>query len=167
MPTRRNVEPDDILKAIVRRIRDQVQGATESTCFLTDDPETIAAGLPGEIWYTVAPGQVGKFDESMFDGGGIEQAFTTTDVAVTIHNVAINEQIGRGTRLFTDKSKSIYHLATPVLKALAGHELLDEDGTALLAQPIFPSDYSVTRDPEKRTASIQLAFSIAFDWDLS
>lgn len=162
-----NSNVDIILQRTVARLIDQIDCATESTCFITDDPDAVNVGLPGDIWYTVSPGVSGSFLDPFFDGGGQEQAMVDTLIAVTIHNIQLHDEVGRGEEFFADDDRGMFDLAKPVLKAIAGYDLQDESGNEILCQPFFPRDYNVHRDTKQRLGKMQIAFSVKFDWDLS
>lgn len=158
---------DIILQRVRARLIDQIDCATTATCWITDDPEAVKAGAPGDVWYTVAPGVSGDFSDPHFDGGGQSQALTSTTIAVTIHNIQLFDEIGRGESFYADDTKGMFDLAKPVIKALAGHDLQDTSSNEILAQPFFPRGYSVFRDPKTRLGSMQITFDTMFDWDLS
>jgi hypothetical protein len=162
--------PDVIWPRIVDRLIDQITTATTSTCYLSLDPNRLPSPNPGEFIYVVTPAVSGQFDEGAFDGGGPDMATVRWPVVVTVHSIAMNDESGRDAEFIANATRGIVAKGTEVVKALAGHDLQDEEAPSqdLLAQPIFPDNAALDRDnPQKGSGLIQFGFMVIFDWNLS
>lgn len=167
MPNRIDSSLDIILNRIVARLREQIEGANEANCYVSDDPDGLPAGNSSQFIYVVSPAPSGRFNEGMFDGGGTLQATVDTVLTVTVHSTAMNDQPHRAEQFFLNESRGLFaSKASPVLKALAGHDLTDQEGDWILTQPIIPLDYNWER-PNQKKGSVQFGFRIMFDWKLT
>lgn len=160
--------PDEILTLAVARLIEQIDGLTPATCVVVDNPDDAPPTTPrSPFCYTVAFAPTGKFDESAFDGGATMMATVDAVLVVTVHRIASNDKAGSAESFLLDRNNGIFAAGMrPVLKALAGHDLLDKDGNGILAQPLFPVDWDVHRESARR-GSIQVGFRAIFDYDLT
>lgn len=158
---------DAILLRVVARLIDQIADANASTCYLSLDPDTLPSPNPGEIVYVVTPASSGQFDESSLDGGGNALCVIQWPLVITIHNTAINDEVGHDAQFLTNSTRGVVGKTTGVLKALVAHDLQDASSNEILAEPLIPSDAAVERVPATKRGSIQLGFSMLIDWDLS
>lgn len=165
---RTNDELHTILDRIVARLIDQLPEVNEANCYYLLEPigEHLPAPSPADFVYAVAPADHGSFDAGLFDGGGQNQATVDTVITVTIWSMRDLDKLGRDQRFLGDQRLGVMPRAKLVLKALAGHDLTDDAGNQILAQPLFPQAYHIARQ-ERNLGSIQLGFSCRFDWDLS
>ncbi len=158
---------DEVLTQVVARLIDQLDDATTSTCYMSLDPDRLPAGNPGDFIYVVTPFPSGTFPWGQ-DGGGPNQVVCQWPVVVTIHNTAINDEVGREEEWITNTDRGVVIKSTLVLKALVTHDLQDVAAeNEILAQPIQVFDGAIDKVQTKRRGSIQFAFLILFDWDLS
>jgi len=161
---RTNADPELILERIAARLIDQLEGVSAANCFAVLAPTRDAVPNAADFIYHVSLVS-GQFDSGAFDGGGNEQATVHAQLAVTIWSTRDLDQVGRDRKFLVDPGLGLLPKAKKVLLALSGHDLEDESGNELLDQPFFPADFHIER-LERNLGSIQIGFSIVFDWDL-
>jgi len=159
----------EVLKAFRERMQFQL-GLKSQTCFISDNPDAKPP-TPGAsfhpIWCVISDGGRGSFDAGMYDGGAEFQATCMSTIVVTIHTASQMDQPHHADQILNRRGSGLYRLATKALKAFTGddRDILNELGEQILNQPPFPQDWNVIRDARQH-ASIQIGFSIVFDWNL-
>ena len=157
---------DEILLRLLARLTAQVSEATDDTAIISSNPDELPPNPGGDYFFVLSPPPSWSFTEQ-YEGGESEQCQTHTTFIVTVWSTIQRDSVGRAKELFTNADRGLFVAATSVLKAFLGHDLQNADGTdEILNDPIHPSNMSWKRD-DRAKASIQIAFDIKFDWDLS
>lgn len=162
---RRDSNPSEILLALKARLIDQVDSANDVTCIINADPDQVPEPMPGEFHYVITPSPSFTFDDAMFTGGGQRQCTTNWIFAVTVHSRNNQDHTGSDEIFITSKEFGVFYRIGEVLKALAEYDLTDEHDNPILNQPIYPYSGNFHR-PTEREGSVQIGFSLQFDWDL-
>jgi hypothetical protein len=154
----------DILTSVVDRLRSEVPGCNEATCYLALNPDAIG-NSPGDHIFVVAP-MSGQFDEGMWDGGGLEQLTANGGIIVKIHCPILLDDHTKEAALLTDEKLSIIRKANKVIGVLCDPEWSPtKDNNELTRNPLSPSGYTIDRDSFGRVGGIELSFRCVFDWD--
>jgi hypothetical protein len=153
-----------VLQAIVERLRSQVaQLSSESTCFLSMDPEPCHEERQN-LYATVAP-MSGRFDDEIFDGSAY--ANELAGVVITVWSMMKLDRPGGDVRMMTEDARGLLNLKRAILKALKGHDLLDGEGHKILVRPMRPLNAGHPQRHEEEQGSFSLSFSTDFIWDLT
>lgn len=153
-----------VLQAIVDRLREQLD-LNPSTCFLSIDPEPCA-NISHNLFLTVSP-DGGQFREGEFAGAGENLVIENTHAVITIFSQIRLDRVEHATSFLTDNARGVLTMKRKVLKALAGHILVDTDGNALLVDYLEPVSAPRPQSDRAKIGDVQLWFSTNFHWDLS
>lgn len=158
-------DPVEAFGYVVSKLREDIDGADESSCFFAEDPDLFPKGTPADVVYTVSPSPTGSFLEDEFVGGGKFNLSTSTYVVVTAHVQQDLEQANRVDVSVLDDHRSLFRYAKWILKALTGyHPKRPGTEDRVFNEPLLPSNY--TRRIDQRKGSVQIAFRMDFDWYL-
>lgn len=158
--------PDVILKAIIKRIIAEVDSASDSNVYLS----TISMELPpnpAEVMYEIAFSHNFSSWDSEFTGAGNEGLHTQMTLMVTISTVIQVDEVGRDFYFLTHETLGVCKRMTDVLRALSNHDLLDDSGNQILAEPLRLSQGQIPPKDDRRRGFVTLLLECAFDWDLS
>ena len=157
--------PYEIIYDVTNRLRSTLKLAP-ANCFISDHPDD-APPTPSNVWIVVSPDPGGSFVESHIVGGGQDHCTVETQVVTTIHAANQQDQAGHAKEFFGDRNEGVYVLAKNVLKVLTGYMPGEYADTPIqrLHQPLIPTQYTTQR--QRPAGSIQIAFKVVFDWDLS
>ncbi|MFG0261525.1 MAG: hypothetical protein ACF788_03965 [Novipirellula sp. JB048] len=167
---RGQISQDEILIAIVDRLRDQIDDYNDQNCWESDDPVPISHPGGNELC-TVSFGP-GQYPAEFFGGGGAD---TLTEVGSVIIAPTVPLQGDRprrrSRRIHKDPDgRSLLHRKRQILSALFGSEW----EPSLAGQPLLrdmPSPIRCTPPGEvhigdARMLQIQLSVQTIFDWSL-
>ncbi len=150
-----------ILEAIVKKLQEDVEGCTESTCYPALDSDALPMPALGDLVVVVAPSG-GSANREAMNGGGRESLGFDSNIIVKIHAPNLLDQDGRDSVLLTDKTRGVLGRATEVLSALtdwspatASHILTHE--------AMWPVSYAIGKTPEG-TGFFEWTFALGFDW---
>jgi len=162
---------------ILDRVRDRLIAAcdaiTASLIHVSDDPEP-PPGWDGELVVIVSQGD-GVFPAEHPIGAGADELHEQATVSVQIFKRSWIDRHGEYEKSLTDANASapgLLLMKHQILKALAGHALLDESGNLLVTEYIRPASSNAPmrdryRQQGKPRADLQLVFETNFVWDLS
>lgn len=166
-----NKEADygEILLAIVERLRSQVKGCNEATCYFALDPDSLTGDNPGDHIVIVSPAS-GQFRGSAFTGGG--RAFLAVEGGffVKIHCPTLVDQQSRDAFAITSESLGVIRKGTAVLGALLEPwvPLVNSSGGEFaMTGSLEPLSFQIDKDDKDVVRAIQFAFGCPFDWDLT
>lgn len=161
-----STKPEIVIQRLRARLISQISGANESTLTICSDPDMLPEQPVGEFHFVISPSPRFQFDQGLFDGGEQNQCETTWIIAVTVHTIHPSlDQPFSDEMFFYHPDSGVMPVFTRVLNALAGHDLKDEQGNEILAQPLFPYDGDLSKQSARR-GSMQLGLAATFDWDL-
>jgi hypothetical protein len=165
-PSRISTTLPVVLAAVAARLRSQLS-LTEATCYWMLDREEPTP-TSKNFFVTIHP-DGGNFDEALFDGGGENQLTDSTGIVVTIHTHTQLDRGGRDKEALFQPNKGLLPYMKPVLKALAGHDLvINDNGDTCLRELIRPVGYKTPlRSHAERWSRIEIYFALSFDWDMS
>jgi hypothetical protein len=157
--------PVEIFQYVIEQLKTSIEGADESSCFFTENPDEFPEGGAAFIAYTVSPSPTGSFLEDEFVGGGLYNMSTSTYVVVTAH---VQRDLDFASRIdisIEDDNRSLFTHAKHILKALAMY-YPQRPGTTeyVFNEPLIPSNFTMRFDG--RRASVQVAFRVDFNWDV-
>ena len=155
---------DEILNAIVIRLRDQISDFNSSNCYLSMDPDAIPQS-PGEFTCVVAPTS-GSFEEAFLDGGGQQQCTSAGGFVAKVHSPVQLDDLGRDVEFLTHDSLGLIELMRLVLKALVAWSPKDDLGNELTRDPLLPANFAFTRT-RRSLGAVEITFHLSHDWDLS
>lgn len=167
-----------LLTEVETRLRAEVDGFNEATCFICDDPVPPDSYFPtGGVVCTIALVD-GEFNGGHYIGGGANVLTETCSLVVTPMLNIVLDQPPRAKAALLNDSKGILTRYKPrILRAL----LVDDINAAILA-PWFPVKDAkpLTRGALLPTRSqgprklqgadwigLSLYFEVEFDWDLT
>jgi hypothetical protein len=156
--------PDEILNAVVERIRSQVPELNNAgRCFLALNPQKAQSPTTGDFFCVVAPAS-GVFQREFFEGGGQQQATVESTITATIFSTSQLDPALRDAIFLTGTTRGIFKVATKLLKALAdwSPQISEREMTR---DPLVPLRYSIARS-DRGLGSIELEFKVTFDWNL-
>jgi hypothetical protein len=164
---------DDVLLKVVARLIDQIEGANESNCYLSLDPDSLPSN-PGDHVYVVAP-VAGQFRAGAFIGGGLNHLATEAGCKVAIHCPSLIDQNQRDAVAITDASLSVLRKATAVIAALChtgagplpGSAWVPRVGEYDLTGQFEPVSFALFKHANDAIRSIELSFRFSFDWDMT
>lgn len=158
----------DVLEAVAARLRARLS-LTEATCYwLTDHEDEDRPPPTSKNFYITIKPDGGEFDRGLFEGGGENQLTDSTGIVVTIHTHTQLDRGGRDKQALFHSTSGLLPYVKPVLKALAGHDLVLPTGNRCLRELLRPVGYSTSkRRAKEHWASVDLYFALMFDWDLS
>lgn len=154
-----------VLQAVVDRIRDQVPrlGAA-NTCFISMKPEP-RTDVRQSIYCTVCP-MSGDYDQEMFAGSGAQGVIEHSGVIVTVFSQMKLDRADADEQMLLHLDRGLLRLKGQILKALAGHSLVNGLNQQLLLQPMAPLNSGYPRDAGDSAGEFSLSFSTDFRWDL-
>lgn len=169
-------DPEDILVSIVERLIDQIDQATDDSCYVTDQPMPIA--MPsGRYILTVSLGD-GNFPVEYFAGGGHDTI--TEQVSIVVSAIVAHQQDRphrrhRRTGLdpnrnTDDTTPNLMYWRRSILKALLPDPSeweINKNGEPLLRDQLSPSSTIGPRDVrigDAMCSAIQISFTTLFDW---
>ncbi len=164
----RSTTQADVLLRVRDRLIARISGLTDTTCFLTLEPEPPME-LKSNLFVTVCP-MSGRFDDGALTGGGQEVAIEEAGVIVTIWSACKLDKAGEATAALTDTTRGVLVLKRKILQALTSHDLLDANGNKMLVDYMQPVTSDIPRASvygETQKIGVPLAFSTNFAWDLS
>ena len=154
---------ETILPLIVTRLISQLSLST-ATCFLGDRDEEHSPN-PGTAYYVVFP-DGGRFDDSLFAGGGREQLCADAIFGVKIISRLMLDRPGVATQVFTHATHGLMPKMHSVLDALAAFEP-SSGGNTLVREVVQPLDWQGPTRKAKDLSELIVRFGCLFDWDLS
>ena len=164
--TRVDTTQDVVTDRLIVRLRDQLS-LKETHCYETDEPEKVTIPPGGDYWVTVFVGP-GSFDVPMQIGGGANQCVEMMPVTISAYSRIRLDPTERANRQLHEAARGLYPLKKKLLKALVGHDLLDEDGNTFLRQLIYALRSSLPEvDNQAGWGRISVEFGLEWDWDLS
>ena len=153
---------DAVVARLIRQMNDVFRAAN---CYQTVEPHPqfdVAHGL----FCQVSPAE-GRFDDPALAGGGAHTCFENAITDVTVFSRVRLDQPNRSEKVLKDASRGLLVLKRRILTALTGHDLQDADGNEILINLIAPVTATrPTFDPREHVASVSLAFSTDFEWNL-
>ncbi len=157
-----------ILQSIVDRIIDQLVEATTANTYINFDPDVTSN--PGKFVFVVAPAG-GTFDESMIDGGGLDQVTSTTNIVVKIHSPDQRDQPGRGKTSLIGSTTGLVLIHRKLLRALVAFDPVDEDGNEQCRNPLMPGQFTYQRATQagqgpRSYSAVEQVFVADFDWNM-
>lgn len=162
-----------VLEAVIARLIAAVDGFSARNCILTaQPPQEPPENIHGDYFATVSPTN-GRFDEGVHEGAGIEGTLEYAGVVIVIFSRIKLDRVGHDTALLTDASRGLLELKRLILRALSGHDLMDESGDSLLANfmaPLRSDSPNSTWEKGGRgpaLGDLALTFSTDLLWDLS
>lgn len=167
---RTETTPEEILKLFKAKLMAGVHGCDEGLCHISADPNKAPSGLRAgrPFGYTITPSPTLQFDDAEFVGAGVNGATVKWHIVVTVHAYSTTDRAGVSEEFLTNPETGLFTAGLrPVLKALAGQELLNADGVAILNQPLIPADADWARDGVMASGNVQAAFEVNFDYDLT
>lgn len=162
-----NTTLPEVLEAVAKRLRDQLEFG-ESRCFWALDRGEEPPPTAADTFLIIKP-DGGTFDAGLFVGGGTEQLTDDTGLIVDLYSLLMLDRGGRDKEGLFHAAKGLYPLATRVVKALAGHDLvIDDDGNTCLRELILPAGHSQPRVmDDNRGVSMTVTFNLSFDWNVA
>ena len=168
----------DLLTEVETRLRAEIEGFNEGTCFICDSPVPPDAYFPtGGVVCTIALVD-GHFDQGNYVGGGANVLTETCSLVITpMVNIVLDQPSRARAALLNDGKGILTRYKPRILRAL----LVDDPDAATLA-PWFPvkNGLPMTRGAMLPTRSdgprqlqgadwlgLSLWFEVAFDWDLT
>lgn len=161
--------PDEILAAIVDRLRERVAGYNDQNCWESDQPIPISHPGGGELC-TVSMGG-GDFPPEFFGGGGADTLTERGLIVVTpIVPVRGDRPYRRSRRVRSDPG-SVLTRKRQILSALFADPTWEPavDGRPLLRELMSPGRATDPHDVttgESRMIAIQISMNVLFDWSL-
>lgn len=157
--------PDEILTAIVERIRDQVPELNGvGRCYLSLHNNKAAPPASGDFFCVVSP-LSGVFQPEFFEGGGQQQLMVESSIVVRIFSTAQVDPAFQDAIFLTSATRGILSIASKVLRALAAWTPL-VDGDEATRDPLAPHKYVMSRN-DRNFGAIDLEFKVTFDWNLA
>lgn len=165
----------EILEAVVTRLRACVPEYTDLTCFVSDHPTPVSFPA-GPVCCTVSLGS-GTFPEPFFAGGGHLTLCEQTTLLVAPYVRSKLDKPAQTTQIMLNETKGLVSRFKPaILKALlvddsSGTRVtwqpLDTTGNRLLRSNLAPANCSAAApDASGEFMGMILAFSVEFDWRL-
>lgn len=162
----------EILTAVVARLRECIPEYTDLTCFVSDHPTPVSFPA-GPICCTVTLG-AGTFPERMFAGGGQLTLCEQTTLLVSPYVRSKLDKPAQTTQIMLNEEKGLITRFKPaILKALLqdGASLpwqpLDSTGQRLLRSDLAPANCSAPApDATGEFMGMIMSFAVEFDWRL-
>lgn len=156
--------PDEVLLSIKRRLIDVIADGTDSSVYLSSVPDELPPNAADFMYEVAFSG--GQMLDGEMAGGGVNTIHVVGAVAVTVHSTVQIDEAGRDDEYLTSGELGILPRVTQVLRALAVHDLENEGGEQILAEPMRPVDAQVPSHTPRRRGFSSVGFSVEFDWDL-
>lgn len=153
---------DVILPLIVTRLISQMSQSA-ATCFLGDPEEEYPN--PGHVYYVVYF-DGGRFDDSLWGGGGREQLACDAIVGVKIVTRNQLDEPGRDNQKLNHATLGLFPRLHAVLDALAGFEIVSGSDPQV-REVLQPLDIPTRIKRAKGSASLTVRFGCLFDWNLT
>lgn len=156
----------EVSERIVARLIDQVADFGTANCFISvdDDPDI---GSQHNIYCAVTP-MGGRFSDADQAGAGSEVIFYEGTVAIRIYSRMKLDRNGYSAAMLNEVSRGLFTLEHQVVKALAGHDLLDGSGNEILSRYLWVvSDTEPTHERVLDKGDLTLQFGTDFLWDFS
>lgn len=156
-----------VLERVIARIINQLpQDFGTKNCFLTLDPLPPKLRTHPQLCCTVSP--MGGMYEGV-EGGGHNQVFELSGVIVGVWSAMVLDEDGHAEAVLNHQAKGLLRIKRRLLKSLAGHNLVDENGDAILISFMAPKESQHPQEmrPLREFTGFTLYFSTEFEWDLS
>ena len=165
--TRIDITQTVVVRRIVARLRD-VLDLPDHRCYETLEP-LVDPPIPkgGEYFLTVSPGD-GRFDVPMQEAAGAAQLMELASVTVTAYAKIALDPGDRATEILHKVARGMLPIKGDILRALVGHDLVDEDGNTFLRAYLYAmQSWRPRYNADTKIAMIAVAFGTDYDWDLS
>lgn len=153
-----STKPKAILEAVQRRLI--ASGAFTSDNCEVSQHDADWESTPGEAWATIWI-EGGQFDPEQIDGG---LPMIKAAVSVGVHTRIMLDEAGRDERTLTEKNSGLLVLIDKVFQSLWLHDLLDESGDAILAEPMRPIQMETPQRPPGEWATIVKHWEVVYLW---
>lgn len=154
-----------VLEAVVAHLRTDLS-MTEANCFwsLEYRDEDVPPTAPNQFMVLQPDG--GTFDNSLFEGGGINQLMADTGLTVKLYTLFQLDRGGRDQQALFH-TKGVLTMLDNVVRSLTGLDpnLPVGDTTYGLRKFVQPAGWSAPRRLENgRGVALDVAFNLSFDW---
>ena len=162
-----NTDQSTIINAVLKRLITEVAELNESNCVIPEDDDSPQIPRQSSILVAVSP-MGGQFDDGWFEGGAADQCHEHSGVLVTVWSQIKLDTPGRRTSAMLEINRGLMPWKKKILKALAGHRLLDDNGNELLTELMAPRDSRFPRrSSDGECVGVAISFATDFLWDLT
>jgi hypothetical protein len=162
----------EIMLAIVQRLRERVDGLTDSTCFISDQRMPVSWPA-GHLACTVVAGE-GEVDDAMWTGGGYSTICEHLQIQITIWLRCMLDQIPRAEASLAGEEGMLSRFKPQLIRALLLEKYggrienwmpAGSDGLGLLRNPLqLLRCGAPLPDSEQKYLGMTLFFRASFDW---
>lgn len=157
----------ELFEEIRARITEQIgEFSVPNTCFIVVDPSEFTPSQRQTLCATISP-HSGDFEQGIFTGAGIDGVVEQSGFTVTVWSQMRLDRHDEKTESMLDAARGLFPLKRKILKALAGWMPVDDAGASLLVEYIAPISAGFPQVAPDGYCTMSLAFSLAWNWDLT
>lgn len=170
-----DVNQIELFEAVLAHLRTTLS-LDERSCYSVVDRHSPGLPHSGDFWVTLSLGSQSEFDDTLIDGGGIEQVTEFVPLIVAGYSRVKLDSTGHDHFLLTDDARGLLAIKKLILRTMTCEDIKCNNDTSTFLRnlpiPASAENPQLLRPANDADAAwgigmVSVTFTCVFDWDLS